>query len=47
MDFGWGGISKGKNYEEQNISDEDMNPKHRRISWSEIVRGSLEKGDGA
>lgn len=42
-DFGWRWLGKGKNREEQNNSDEDKNPMHKRKSWSEVVRGLLVK----
>lgn len=42
MDLAWSWLDRGKNRED-NSSDEDKNLKHRRKSWSEVVRDSLVK----
>lgn len=44
INFGWNWLEKGKNKEE-NSGDEDINPKHRRKSWSEVVKGTSKGGN--
>lgn len=41
MDFKWGWLGRGKTREPES-SNNNKNPKHRRRSWVEVVKESLE-----